>query len=95
MEQWSADSEPKHNGTLPLPGCFFGSHGLHAWERCAIDQDAFAPILSAADGHGHRCHQLAMYVVFESPLADAGRQPANYVREPEAMEFLGPVHGLG
>ncbi len=40
---------------------------------------------------GTRCHQLAMYVVFESPLQMLSDSPSNYLREPEAMEFLGPV----
>ena len=32
-----------------------------------------------------------MYVVFESPLQMLADSPSNYLREPEAMEFLGPV----
>jgi alpha-glucosidase len=40
---------------------------------------------------GTRCHQLAMYVVYESPLQMLADSPSNYLREPEMMEFLGPV----
>jgi alpha-glucosidase len=40
---------------------------------------------------GTRCHQLAMYVVYESPLQMHADTPSNYLREPEVMEFLGPV----
>jgi alpha-glucosidase len=40
---------------------------------------------------GTRCQQLAMYVVYESPLQMLADNPSNYLREPEAMEFLGPV----
>ena len=40
---------------------------------------------------GTRCHQLAMYVVYESPLQMLSDSPSNYLREPEVMEFLGPV----
>jgi alpha-glucosidase len=40
---------------------------------------------------GTRCHQLAMYAVFESPLQMLSDSPANYLREPEAMEFLAAV----
>jgi len=32
-----------------------------------------------------------MYVVYESPLQMLADSPSNYLREPEAMEFLGPV----
>jgi alpha-glucosidase len=40
---------------------------------------------------GTRCHQLAMYVVFESPLQMLADSPTHYLREKESMEFLGPV----
>jgi alpha-glucosidase len=51
----------------------------------------FAPINNQPMALGTRCHQLAMYVVFESPLQMLADSPSNYLREPEVMEFLGPV----
>jgi alpha-glucosidase len=40
---------------------------------------------------GTRCHQLAMYVVYESPLQMLADSPSHYLAEPQIMEFLGPV----
>jgi len=40
---------------------------------------------------GTRCHQLAMYVVYDAPLQMLSDSPSNYLREPEIMDFLGPV----
>ena len=40
---------------------------------------------------GTRCQQLAMYVVFESPLQMLADSPSNYRREPESLEFLSAV----
>jgi len=40
---------------------------------------------------GTRCHQLAMYVVYESPLQMLADSPSNYYKEPEAMDFLKDV----
>jgi alpha-glucosidase len=51
----------------------------------------FTPIHQQPMALGTRCHQLAMYVVFESPLQMLSDSPSNYLREPEAMEFLAPV----
>ena len=51
----------------------------------------FAPIHERPMAMGTRCHQLGMYVVFESPLQMLADSPSNYMREPEAMEFLGAV----
>jgi alpha-glucosidase len=54
-------------------------------------KSAFKAIGSRPMSQGTRCHQLAMYVVFESPLQMLSDSPSNYLREPEIMEFLGPV----
>lgn len=40
---------------------------------------------------GTRCHQLAMYVVYESPLQMLADTPSNYLKEEESMEFLSAV----
>jgi alpha-glucosidase len=52
---------------------------------------SFAPISNRPMSLGTRCHQLAMYVVYESPLQMLSDSPSNYIREPKIMEFLGPV----
>jgi alpha-glucosidase len=52
---------------------------------------SFAHIFETPMSMGTRCHQLAMYVVYESPLQMLADSPSNYLREPETMEFLGPV----
>jgi alpha-glucosidase len=51
----------------------------------------FAAIFERPMSLGTRCHQLAMYVVYESPLQMLADSPSHYLREPEVMEFLGPV----
>ena len=40
---------------------------------------------------GTRCQQLGMYVIYEAPLQMLSDSPSNYMREPEAMEFLSVV----
>ena len=40
---------------------------------------------------GTRCRQLAMYVVFESPLNMLCDSPSNYEREEECAEFIAGV----
>lgn len=37
---------------------------------------------------GTRCHQLAMYVIFESPFSMLADKPTNYMRESESTEFI-------
>jgi alpha-glucosidase len=40
---------------------------------------------------GTRCHQLAMFVVFESPLQMLADSPSNYMNAPYVMNFLSKV----
>jgi alpha-glucosidase len=89
--KWSADAEPKHNVTLPFTRMFLGPMDYTPGAMLNAQKDMFAPIFKRPMALGTRCHQLAMYVVFESPLQMLSDSPSNYLREPEAMEFLAPV----
>ena len=89
--KWSADSEPKHNVTLPFTRMFLGPMDYTPGAMRNATKLTFAPIFGQPMALGTRCHQLAMYVVFESPLQMLSDSPSNYLREPEAMEFLSAV----
>jgi alpha-glucosidase len=89
--KWSADSEPKHNVTLPFTRMFLGPMDYTPGAMRNATKTTFAPIHGQPMALGTRCHQLAMYVVFESPLQMLADSPSNYLREPEIMEFLAPV----
>jgi alpha-glucosidase len=52
---------------------------------------SFAPVFEEPMSLGTRAHELAKYVVYESPLQMLADTPSSYLREPETMEFLGPV----
>ncbi len=89
--KWSADSEPKHNVTLPFTRMFLGPMDYTPGAMRNATKTTFAPVFGQPMALGTRCHQLAMYVVFESPLQMLSDSPSNYLREPETMEFLAPV----
>jgi alpha-glucosidase len=89
--KWSADSEPKHNVTLPFTRMFLGPMDYTPGAMRNATRTTFAAIHGQPMALGTRCHQLAMYVVFESPLQMLSDSPSNYLREPEIMEYLGPV----
>lgn len=48
----------------------------------------WAPIWTNPMSLSTRCHQLAMYVVYESPLQMLADNPTHYYNEPACMEFL-------
>ncbi len=89
--KWSADAEPEHNVTLPFTRMFLGPLDYTPGAMRNASKTNFAPIFGQPMALGTRCHQLAMYVVFEAPLQMLADSPSNYLREPEVMDFLGPV----
>ena len=51
----------------------------------------YRPVNSEAMSQGTRCHQLAGYVVFESPLNMLCDSPSNYLQEVECTRFIAGV----
>ena len=51
----------------------------------------FYPNNSEPMSQGTRCHQLAAYVIFDSPFNMLCDSPTNYIREPESLEFIAGV----
>lgn len=89
--KWSADTEPEHNVTLPFTRMFLGPMDYTPGAMLNAQKASFAPIFNRPMSLGTRCHQLAMYVVYEAPLQMLSDSPSNYLRETEAMEFLAAV----
>jgi len=89
--KWSRESEPEHNVSLPFTRMFLGPMDFTPGAMLNAQRAAFAPIFTRPMSLGTRCHQLAMYVVYESPLQMLADSPSNYLHEPEAMEFLAAV----
>jgi alpha-glucosidase len=89
--KWSAETEPLHNVTLPFTRMFLGPMDYTPGAMLNATKTTFAPIHSRPMALGTRCQQLAMYVVYESPLQMLSDSPANYEREPESLEFLRAV----
>jgi alpha-glucosidase len=89
--KWSADAEPEHNVTIPFTRMFLGPMDYTPGAMLNAAKASFAPIFSRPMSLGTRCHQLAMYVVYEGPLQMLSDSPSNYLREPESMQFLAAV----
>jgi len=89
--KWSAETDPTHDVTLPYTRMFLGPMDYTPGAMLNAQKDSFHPVFKRPMSQGTRVHQLAMYVVFESPLQMLSDSPSNYEREPEAMEFLSAV----
>ena len=89
--KWSAHITPEHTLTLPFTRMFLGPMDFTPGAMQNATRVGFAKNFERPMSQGTRCHQLAMYVVYESPLQMLCDSPTNYLREPECLEFLSAV----
>ncbi len=89
--KWSAHVTPEHDATLPFTRQFLGPMDYTPGAMHNANRDGFAINHFRPMSQGTRCHQLGLYVVFESPLQMLADTPTNYEREPECLEFLRAV----
>jgi alpha-glucosidase len=89
--KWSDQPSLDHNVTLPFIRMLAGPMDYTPGAMLNATRDHFKPVFQRPMSLGTRCHQLAMYIVFESPLQMLADSPSNYLREPECMEFLSRV----
>ncbi len=89
--KWSNVITPEHDVTLPFIRMVAGPMDYTPGAMVNAQKDNFHAIYSRPMSQGTRCHQLAMYVVYESPLQMLADNPSNYLNEPGCMEFLSAV----
>jgi alpha-glucosidase len=89
--KWSRDITPEHDVTLPFTRMFAGPMDYTPGAMLNGGMKNFQIIYSRPMSQGTRCHQLAMYVVYESPLQMLADSPTNYRREPACLSFLSKV----
>ncbi len=89
--KWSSDITPDHDLILPFTRMVAGPMDFTPGAMINCKEDQFEPVFNRPMSQGTRCHQLAMYVIYESPLQMLADSPSNYYREPETMEFLTDV----
>lgn len=89
--KWSAHVHPEHDATLPFTRMFLGPMDYTPGAMRNAARGEFAPAFAMPMSQGTRCHQLALYVVFESPLQMLADSPSAYEREPDALAFLRAV----
>lgn len=51
----------------------------------------YAPVWNQPMSQGTRCRQLALFVVFESPLVMLSDSPSEYLKEKESLGFLAAI----
>ncbi len=89
--KWTDEQTPAHNVTIPFirmvsgpmdytPGAMINAHKNHYMARWNRPMSM-----------GTRSHQLAMYVIYESPLQMLADSPSNYMKEQECTSFISEI----
>ncbi len=90
-DKWGEKANPEHNVTLPFIRMVAGPMDYTPGAMINATKKNFRAVWNKPMSQGTRCHQLAMYVVYESPLQMLADSPSNYLKEKDAMDFLSPV----
>ncbi len=85
--KWSDRTTPEHNVTIPFTRMLAGPMDYTPGAFRNVTRDEFKPQNKNPMAPTTRCQQLAMYVVFESPLQMLSDAPANYRGQP-GLDFL-------
>lgn len=91
ISKFSAAIDPKHTLTIPFIRMAAGPMDFTPGGMRNVQKKAFAAVPSEPMTLGTRCNQMAMYVMFESPMQMLCDMPTHYYREPECMQFLQAV----
>jgi len=86
--KWSRDITPDHDCTLPFIRMVAGPMDYTPGAMVNAQKDRFHVSFTRPMSQGTRCHQLALYVLFESPLQMLCDSPSRYLQEPEYTRFL-------
>jgi alpha-glucosidase len=91
QNKWGLDANPDNAVTFPFMRMLAGPVDYTPGAMLNGAKKAFQPVYNRPMSQGTRCQQLAMYVVYESPLQMLADSPSNYRREPESLAFLSAV----
>jgi alpha-glucosidase len=87
---WSSRTTPEHDATIPFTRMLAGHLDYAPGSFFNATRDKFEPRNSEPMAQGTRAHHLALYVVFEAPLAMVWGYPEAYVNQP-GIQFLEAV----
>ncbi|WP_299585556.1 glycoside hydrolase family 97 protein [Mucilaginibacter sp.] len=87
----SDKASPNHDVTLPFTRMLAGSFDYEPGILNNATKKGFRPIEGMVMSQGTRCHQLAMFVVYDNPMEIFSGNPSQAWLEPKFMELLGSI----
>lgn len=89
--KWGVDNQPGYDVTIPYIRMLSGPMDYTPGGMRNAPKMSFRPVNSNPMTQGTRCHQLAMYTIFEAPLQMLADNPTIYKKEQESTDFIAAV----
>lgn len=89
--KWSADISPEHTVTLPFTRMVAGPMDFTPGAMANAQLNNFSIVFNRPMSLGTRCHQVAMYVIYESALQMLCDSPSTNYKETETIEFISKI----
>ena len=89
--RWRKDCTPEHQVTIPFIRQWAGPMDFTPGSMLNAQPESFRPVADEPMSQGTRCHQLAMYIVYESPLQMVSDSPSKYDENTESLQFISEV----
>lgn len=91
QSKWSTKANPEMATIIPFIRMPLGPVDYTPGAMVNIQEKSFKPMYTTPASMGTRCHQLAMYVLYLSPLQMISDIPMNYRANPESLAFIKDV----
>ncbi len=88
--KWGKSITPQHTVTIPFIRMINGPMDYTPGALRNASKGNFAPV-SPPMSQGTRCHQMAMYIVYDAYMQMLCDMPTAYEQEPEIMDYLSEV----
>jgi alpha-glucosidase len=86
--KWSKDISPEHDVTIPFTRMVAGPMDYTPGAMVNMEKANFQPLFTRPASQGTRVHQLALYVIYESPLQMLADNPSNLMKEQECTDYI-------
>ncbi len=89
--KWSTDITPGHNLTIPFIRMAVGPMDYTPGAMVNAQPDNFRVVFNRPMSMTTRSQQVAMYVLYDSPLQMMADSPSNYFKEQECTDFIARI----
>ena len=89
--KWAVEDQPRYAVSIPFIRMMAGPMDYTPGAMRNAIKENYHPLNAAPMSQGTRCHQLAMYIVYESPLQILADNPTIYMKEQESTDFITKV----